>query len=232
MASSPVLRCALDRLHGRMADTSAAWAASARRSPMSPVRTDPLGSAIATTRASTADPRCAAVRSMPARRARCSGTSSTTSQVFRNLFVAASCCGRPLRHSTRTTVGTTGSRMFFGTMSRLRRTCTCSGCRRAWSRLGAAPSQGRGGPSTAASWAACSCRCQQRSRSCPFASSRIAWRRSVTPTGYQPSERRPLPPLSTSGRRCMCGRATTGQGSGRRWRPSEPHTFPSLTETR
>jgi hypothetical protein len=35
---------------------------------MSPVRTDPLGSARATTRASTVDPRCAAARKMPARR--------------------------------------------------------------------------------------------------------------------------------------------------------------------
>lgn len=40
---------------------------------MSPVSTDPLGSAMATTRASAADPRCAAARNMPARRARCSG---------------------------------------------------------------------------------------------------------------------------------------------------------------
>jgi hypothetical protein len=78
---------------------------------MSPVRTDPLGSARATTRASTADPRCATARRMPARRASCSGTSSTMSQVFKNLFVTASCCERPLRHSTRTTVGTTGGQM-------------------------------------------------------------------------------------------------------------------------
>jgi hypothetical protein len=92
----------------RSMSTSCAWIASASRSFGSEVRTVPPGSAIATTSASTADPRRARRRSNAARRAKDSGIACATSQVFRNLFSFASRPACPCRHSTRTTDGTFG----------------------------------------------------------------------------------------------------------------------------
>lgn len=85
-----------------------ACSASARRSPASDVRTVPLGSANATTSASTADPRRARRRNHAARRASRSPTSSTTSHVFRNRLTSASRPACPSVHSTSTMEGTTG----------------------------------------------------------------------------------------------------------------------------
>ncbi len=88
--------------------TSDACRARARRSARSPVRTVPPGSATAATRASTADPVCASVRSQAARRASGTGTLSATSQVRRNRWCAASLDPSPVRDSIKTTEGTTG----------------------------------------------------------------------------------------------------------------------------
>lgn len=84
------------------------WAceASASRSSGSVVSTVPPGSAIATTSASTAEPRRARLRSNAARRATLSGIRSITSQVFSSWFSFASRPACPWRHSTSTTDGT------------------------------------------------------------------------------------------------------------------------------
>ena len=92
-------------------DGCPACAESARRSAKSPLSTAPPGSATATTKASTADPRPADARSSAARRASCCGTSSMISQVFRKRLVRTSLRSLPLRHSTRTTEGTRGGQM-------------------------------------------------------------------------------------------------------------------------
>ena len=92
----------------RWTRTSTAYAASERRSPRSLPSTSPPGSAIAMTRASTAEPFWAWVRSDAARRAMRSGTSSAMSHVFRKRFTFTSEPCLPVRHSTRTTDGTTG----------------------------------------------------------------------------------------------------------------------------
>ena len=78
---------------------------------MSPVSIVPPGSAVATTIASTADPFRAAARRAAARRARCWGRSSRSSQILRNRLVSAPVRWRPLRHSTRTTEGTSGGQI-------------------------------------------------------------------------------------------------------------------------
>jgi hypothetical protein len=88
--------------------TPFAWFASALRSSGSEVSAVPPGSANAMTRASTAEPRRARLRSSAARRASGSETPSTTSHVFRKRFASASRAAWPCRHSTSTTDGTTG----------------------------------------------------------------------------------------------------------------------------
>jgi hypothetical protein len=72
------------------------------------VSTVPPGSANATTRASTADPRRASRRSRAARRARDSGIASAMSHVLRNRFSFASRPACPCKHSTRTNAGIVG----------------------------------------------------------------------------------------------------------------------------
>lgn len=99
---------ALGWLQTRSMRTSCAWVASALRSSGSDVKTEPPGSAQATTRASIADPRRADVRREAARRARRSGMSSTTSQVLRSRFAEASRAASPCNASISTGVGTTG----------------------------------------------------------------------------------------------------------------------------
>jgi hypothetical protein len=88
--------------------TPSAWAARVRKSPRSPDRTVPRGSATAMTSASAADPVRAVARSQAARRASLTGTLSTTSQVRRKRCCAASRDPSPVRHSARTIEGTTG----------------------------------------------------------------------------------------------------------------------------
>lgn len=100
--------CSRWRLQARSMWTSWAWAASAPRSDGSDVRTEPPGSAHATTSASIADPRRACERRAAARRARRSGTSSTTSQVLRSRFTKASRAASPRSDSISTGVGTSG----------------------------------------------------------------------------------------------------------------------------
>ena len=85
-----------------------ACAARASRSARSPVTTAPPGSAIATTRASTAEPARARRLSSAARRAIDSLTDGSMMHIFKNRCVLASRLGSPCRDSTRTIVGTIG----------------------------------------------------------------------------------------------------------------------------
>jgi hypothetical protein len=88
--------------------TPLACVARASMSTRSPVTTVPPGSAIATTRASTAEPARARRRSSAARRAVDSLTDGSMMHIFKNRWVLASRRGSPYRDSTRTIVGTTG----------------------------------------------------------------------------------------------------------------------------
>ena len=155
--------------------TSRANAAKAPRSPGSEVNTMPPGSAAATTRASTADPFFAQVRSQPARRVSPTSITSNTSQDLSKRFTRASLPAWPCKHSTNTGDGTTGgqrpSRMNFSTRSAARGTlrnrnemppesttratqlAACSEGRNAWSTisLAQASSSGVDGPTSARS---------------------------------------------------------------------------------
>lgn len=88
--------------------TLIACAASASMSARSPVTTVPPGSAIATTRASTAEPVRANRLSSAARRAVDSLTDGSMMHIFKNRWVLASRRGSPSNDSTSTIVGTTG----------------------------------------------------------------------------------------------------------------------------
>ena len=92
----------------RSTTTPSAWEARATRSATSPVSTTPAGSAVATTTASTADPRRAWLRSRAPRLTKETGSDCWMSHVLRNRLVMASRPESPVRHSTRTTDGTSG----------------------------------------------------------------------------------------------------------------------------
>src|SRR5262245_51754282 len=88
--------------------TSLEWEASASMSARSPVRTVPPGSALATTRASIAEPRRASALNSPARRAARWVTTGSMSQLLRKRLMFATVRARPVVDSAMTTVGTTG----------------------------------------------------------------------------------------------------------------------------
>ena len=88
--------------------TPSEYPASALMSAMSPVRTVPPGSAIATTIASTADPGRARLRISAARRAVVALTDESTMHVSKKRSVFASRLPFQYSDSTSTIVGTTG----------------------------------------------------------------------------------------------------------------------------
>jgi hypothetical protein len=92
----------------RTTSTPVACPAKASMSRASDASAIPPGSANATTRASTAEPRRASRRGSAVLRANDSGTDSAMSQVLRNRFSTASCPACPRRHSTRTGDSTFG----------------------------------------------------------------------------------------------------------------------------
>ena len=90
----------------------------------SEVRTEPPGSAMATTSESIADPLRACLLSRAARRANPSGISSITSQVFSNRLAKTSRAASPFSASIITGVGTTGGHRPLAWSSRMKEPAT------------------------------------------------------------------------------------------------------------